>query len=112
WAVGLLGFLYFRIIDPEERGSPSFYRVVGAVGGGAVLGAGLSTLLGVSKTMGWDWAGVVVAVVFAFAMYSLRARTNLEPCVLCKTPASGTGFRCPRCGDPVCARPTCWNAKY
>jgi hypothetical protein len=32
---------------------------------------------------------------------------------LCHGAASGdSGFDCPRCPDRVCARPTCWNARY
>jgi hypothetical protein len=110
--VGILGFLFFRLIDPEERGRTGYLRVLTATGLGSVFGAAFGTLLGISHTLAWDWAGVAVTVISASAMYSLRARSGTEPCVLCKAPVAGAGFHCPRCHDWVCARPTCWNAKH
>lgn len=110
-AVGLVGFVFFRLIDPEGRGRAGYLRVLCAAGGGTVLGAAASTLLGVTQTRMWDWIGVVIATTFATAIYSLAGRSNTNRCVLCKAP-SGSGTNCPRCGDWVCARPTCWTAKF
>jgi len=110
-AVGFAAYIFFRLVDPEERGRRGYLRVLCASIVGGIAGAGLSAVLGVSQTPTWDWAGVAVVVIFASAMYSLGARGATEPCVLCKS-AARTGFHCPRCNDWVCARPSCWNAKY
>jgi hypothetical protein len=110
--VGLLGFGFFRLIDPGERGRAGHLRVLCATGVGSGLGAGLNMALGLHENSAWDWAGVVVCVVIGSATYTLSGRSTSEPCSLCKMKVAGGGVHCPRCGDWVCPRPTCWNAKY
>jgi hypothetical protein len=112
-AVGLMAFLFFRLIDPEERGRAGFVRVLIAGGVGTAVGGFLSIFLNVSHSPQWDAVGALSAVIFASATYSIWARGNAAACVLCKLPAqSGGAYNCPRCGDWICSRPTCWNGRY
>jgi hypothetical protein len=110
---GLVGFLYWRLIDPDERGPKGYARVLSTTAIGGALGILPGLVLGLSRTPGWDAAGVLLAVVMAAAFFSMRAQGKATPCVLCRMPApQRAGFDCPRCNDRVCARPTCWNARY
>jgi hypothetical protein len=112
-AVGLIAFVFFRLVDPEERGRTGFARVLIAAGVGSGTAGLLSILLNVSHSPQWDSVGVLSAIIFAAATYSLWARGSAAPCVLCKLPPqSGAVISCPRCGDSICMRPTCWNARY
>ena len=111
--IGVLAFLFFKLIEPERKGSAGYMRVVIAAGGGTAIGALLGYVLGVSQTSIGDWAGVLLSLIAGVAAFSMGARGGVTPCVLCKAPAAaGSGFNCPRCGDWVCTRPSCWNAKY
>ena len=110
--VGLLGFSYFRLIDPAGRPGQTHVRMASAIGIGTVLGVGLAVALGITRTPLWDSLGAVLSVLIASAVFSLASRGSSEPCMLCKTPIRSGGFVCPRCSDQVCARPTCWNAKH
>src|SRR5262249_6904780 len=84
-----------------------------AAGAGSALAAGLSIFLNVSHSPQWDAIGALLAIIFAAAPYSIWARGGGTACVLCKLPAQqGAGYNCPRCGDWVCTRPSCWNARY
>ena len=61
----------------------------------------------------WSWAAIPLATALASAFFSLAFSGGSKTCQLCKLPApEQAGFSCPRCHDRVCARPTCWNAKY
>ena len=110
--VGLLGFAFFRLLDPSERGTPGHLRVLCAAGLGAALGATLCLAMGVSRAPVWDLIGVFVSAVTASAMYTLFGRGTSERCMRCKVGIRGPAIHCPRCGDPVCSRPTCWVGKH
>jgi hypothetical protein len=110
---GATGFLFWRLIDPDERGSRGFLRVVLTTLTGAAIGVLAAVLLRLTPTPLGDGFGVILAVALAAAFYSMRAQGRVTPCVLCRRPApERVGFDCPRCNDRVCARPTCWNARY
>ncbi len=111
--LGALAFLFFRLVEPEERSQAGCIRVLAAAGGGTAIGAALGVLSGVSRMPLWDATGIVLAVVAALALYTLLATGSAPVCTLCKGSAqSGARFSCPRCGDVICARPTCWLARY
>lgn len=113
FALGILAWLFFRLVDPEEHGRRGLVRVLTTAAGGSALGVGGGLLLGISHVAAFDIAGVAVTTVVAAALYSFWARWDDPPCVLCKRPAlEGASFTCPRCSDRVCARPNCWNARY
>jgi hypothetical protein len=112
-AVGLLAFGFFRLVDPGERGRSGYLRVLTASGGGSALGLLASLLLGVTRTPAWDWAGVLLCVIVASASYSIWAHGTTPECTLCKASVHpAQAFTCPRCGDRVCAQPTCWNSRF
>jgi hypothetical protein len=110
--VGLLGFGFFRLIDPTAPAGVAHFRMGLATGLGTIMGLALAVGLGITSTPVWDGLGVILSVLTAAAVYTLASRGSSEPCQLCKTPMRGGGFDCPRCSDRVCARPTCWNAKH
>jgi hypothetical protein len=113
FALGLLAWLFFRLVDPEERGRTGLLRVLITAGGGSALGVAGGLLLGISHVVAFDVAGVAVTTIVAAAVYSVWARRDDPACALCKRPArEGASFKCPRCSDRVCARPECWNARY
>lgn len=112
--IGALAYFYWRLLDPDAVGQRGHLRVLATAG----VGTGLAF---VAEWLGnWnkgpllaDGAGVLVAAAVASAIYSLRAQSGTVPCMLCDQSAAGRqGFDCPRCGDRVCARTTCWNARY
>jgi hypothetical protein len=110
---GVVTFLFWRLIDPEERGRTGLVRVIVTAVAGATVAVAVAWLVGVSGTPMWDATGVVLAGALAIALYSYRAQGREVACAICSLAAPrGAGFDCPRCGDRVCARPTCWNAKY
>lgn len=111
--LGILAWLFFRLVDPEERGRAGLIRVLVTAGLGSALGVAAGLLLEISHAVAFDLASVVVTTIVATALYSFLARRDDPACVLCKRPARhGASFTCPRCSDRVCARPDCWNARY
>lgn len=110
---GVIGFFFWRLLEPDERGPAGRVRVLLSTGSGAALGTAAAVALNLSVRPAFDAAGVIVALIIAFALYSYRAQGRGTPCVLCHAAAPDrAAFNCPRCGDRVCARPTCWNARY
>jgi hypothetical protein len=110
---GIVAFFFWRLLEPDERGPRGRVNVLVSAGAGCVIGLIAAIAVRLSANPGADAAGVVVATALAFALYSYRAQGRGIPCALCRLPApEGAAFNCPRCGDRVCARPTCWNARY
>lgn len=110
--IGGLAYVYWRLLDPDEVGARGHLRAVAT----ATVGPGLGLIV-VWLTPGLsllpEAAGVVIAGLVALAIYSWKAQSGSVPCVLCQQSAGGAqGVHCPRCGDRVCVRTTCWNARY
>jgi len=112
-AAGAAAFFFWRLIDPERRGRAGLLRVIVTATTGPAAAALIAFLTGIGRTPGWDAVGIVLAGALAVAMYSYRAQGRDRTCSNCQRPVEDrAGFDCPRCNDRVCARPTCWNAKY
>lgn len=111
--VGGVATLFWRLLDPEERGRHGLIRVAVTVVTGSLLGTLPALLLGVRQPPVTLLAGTTIAFATAAGIYQFSRRGRSAICVLCKRPAADTGgFDCPRCADRVCARPTCWNPRY
>jgi hypothetical protein len=111
--VALVAFTYWRMMRPDERGPEGHRAVVIITLAGTIVGTAAVAIVGVAEASGWAWAAVPLATAVSSAMFSLAFSGGAATCQLCRQPApSRAGFVCPRCQDRVCARPTCWNAKY
>lgn len=111
--IGALAFFFWRLIDPEESGSRGHVRAVVTAAGGSALGFGAGLLMGFTDAPLFDAAGILLAAAVASALYSWRAQARTVSCVLCHNPAGHRdGFDCPRCGDRVCTRSSCWNSRH
>jgi hypothetical protein len=111
--IGALAFFFWRLIDPEESGSRGHLRAVLTAAIGSAIGFGAGLLMGFTDAPLFDAAGILLAGIVASALYSWRAQSRTVTCVLCQNPASGSGgFDCPRCGDRVCTRGSCWNSRH
>ena len=110
--VGLLGFGFFRLLEPDSRARGVALRIGIATGIGAAAGVLLAIALGVSPHPVSDAIGALLSLVIALAVHTITGRSSSEPCTLCKAPIRGGAIECPRCLDRVCPRPSCWNAKH
>lgn len=110
-AVGLLAYVFWRIVTVGETPKRSGWAILGVSAGGSALGLITARLLGLPGGGWWDAAGVLLAGFAGLAIHSLLAE-SARPCQLCGSEARGASFTCPRCQDVVCSRPTCWNARY
>jgi len=110
--LGALACAFVRLVDPGDRGPRGHVHSLMVAGLGGVLGASAAALLGGQYADAWMWAGVVLSVAAASAIYSISARGGIAVCMRCRSPLDGASFICPRCQDRVCAKPTCWIAKF
>ncbi len=111
--IGALAFFFWRLIDPEEFGSRGHLRAVLTAAAGSGVGFGAGLLMGFTDAPLFDAAGILLAAAVASALYSWRAQSRTVTCVLCHNPAGNRdGFDCPRCGDRVCTRASCWNSRH
>ncbi len=111
--LGGLAFFFWHVIDPEERGRAGHIRLLITSGIGSAAGYLSGWLLGLSQNPLLDATGVPLTIAVAAAAYTFKAHQRTVTCVLCRNSATGHGgFDCPRCGDRVCTRPSCWHAKY
>lgn len=111
--VGGVAALFWRLLDPDERGTRGLQRIAATVVAGYFLGTLPALLLDMRQSPFELLAGAAIALATGAGIYQLSTRGRSAVCVLCKRPAADTGgFDCPRCADRVCARPTCWNPRY
>jgi len=111
--IGGVAFFFWHVIDPEERGRTGQLRLLLTSGLGTAIGFLSGWLLELSQNPLVDAAGIPIAVAVAAAAFTFKAHQRTVTCVLCRNAATGhAGFDCPRCGDRVCTRPSCWHAKY
>ena len=111
--VALVAFSYWRMMRPDDRGAGGHRSVVILTGAGTFAGTVAAAAAGVAEANGWVWAAIPLATAVASAIFSLAFSGGATSCQLCRQPAPArAGFVCPRCQDRVCARPSCWNAKY
>jgi hypothetical protein len=109
----LVAFAYWRMVRPDDRSSEGHVAVVTVTAVGALCGTLLGALAGVSGAGGWAWTAIPLSAIVASAIFSLAFSGGSSTCQLCRQPAPAkASFACPRCQDRVCARPSCWNAKY
>lgn len=111
--VGWAAAVYWALLRPTDAGAAGLGRVALMAGLGGVLGLAFSGTLGLSGAVPWGPGGVLLSTLVAAGVHAIRHRRQVPLCVLCRTPApEGAAFVCPRCQDRVCARPTCWQARY
>jgi hypothetical protein len=110
--LSLLAFVYWRLVRPDERDDRGHRGVVSVAALGVFAGTAIAWLSGFGGSP-WVWASVPLAAIVASSGFSLAFSGRAQACQLCRLPApEGAGFTCPRCHDRVCARPSCWNARY
>jgi hypothetical protein len=111
--VALVAFTYWRVMRPDERGPEGHRAVLIVTAAGCIAGTVVTAAAGVPGATGWAWSAVPLATLLASAIFSLAFSGGAKTCQLCRQPApERAGFVCPRCHDRVCARPSCWSAKY
>jgi hypothetical protein len=111
--LALVGFAYWRMVRPDDKGAQGHRSVVIMTAAGALAGTILAAGAGVAGADSWAWTAIPLAALVASAIFSLAFSGGAATCQLCRQPAPAkASFACPRCQDRVCARPSCWNAKY
>jgi hypothetical protein len=110
-AVGLLAYVFWRVVTVGIASPQSGLAVLLVAGGGSLVGLAAARLSGLAGGGAWDFLGVLVAAVVAMSVHALLAEAA-SPCQLCGADGQSVMFTCPRCQDRVCSRPSCWNARY
>jgi hypothetical protein len=111
--VALVAFIFWRIMRPDDRGQDGHRAVLIITAVGSLVGTVVAAAAHVPGATGWAWSAIPLAVLLASAIFSLAFAGGAKTCQLCRQPApEHASFACPRCHDRVCARPTCWSAKY
>lgn len=111
--IGLAAALYWGLLRPADAGAAGLTRAALMAGLGGVVGLASGRALGLPGAVSWSLGGASLSALIAAGVHAIRHRRQVPLCVLCRAPAlAGAAFVCPRCQDRVCARTTCWQARY
>lgn len=110
---GVLIVLLLRLTptgeDSERRALAGGLLALASV----VIGTLLKALVTGTATILWDSLGVAIAAFTAWGFESLQRLNRGVACFLCRrTVATADSFKCPRCGQTVCAAPGCWSSRH
>jgi hypothetical protein len=110
-ASGVLIMLLLRLTSVGDDGKIAIWGSI-LTTASIVLGTLMKSAVGGGVSNGWDAAAVALAALSAWGFETLRGLSRTSVCFLCKTTVGKGAFSCPRCGQSVCARPSCWSGRH